>query len=112
MPSSSSSVTRNTREASNLEEGPWLETDWNDAKFCHCGLRCPLMTSWTRSNPGRRFWSCSNAGSGECAFFEWKDAPHSPWSKRVILHLMDERVSEPKEDSLAAADGGSHEHGA
>ncbi|XVE92316.1 hypothetical protein REPUB_Repub01dG0086200 [Reevesia pubescens] len=27
--------------------------------FCFCNLKSPRWTSWTSSNPGRRFYGCS-----------------------------------------------------
>ncbi|KAL3619908.1 hypothetical protein CASFOL_034820 [Castilleja foliolosa] len=30
--------------------------------FCRCGHQLPLKTSWTKSNPGRRYWACPSYG--------------------------------------------------
>ncbi|KAL3635198.1 hypothetical protein CASFOL_019745 [Castilleja foliolosa] len=36
--------------------------------FCRCGNELPLKTSWTKSNPGRRYWACPNYGVNTVEF--------------------------------------------
>ncbi|CAL8151236.1 unnamed protein product [Prunus armeniaca] len=37
-------------------------------QWCHCGKLARMLTSWTSSNPGRRFLVCpkSKGGEGKC----------------------------------------------
>ncbi|KAL4282922.1 hypothetical protein GQ457_16G015430 [Hibiscus cannabinus] len=39
----------------------------------HCGLKCPMWTTWKRKNPGRRFFNCLNFKNSDCKFFRWHD---------------------------------------
>ncbi|XP_065872234.1 uncharacterized protein [Euphorbia lathyris] len=74
MPSSSS--------AQNVQNfgGGWI---------CHCGIQAPLSTSWSDSNPGRRYFNCKNFGTRKaCKFFEWMDPPMNEREKSVILGLL------------------------
>lgn len=49
----------------------------NQGVFCDCGFPSPVNRSWTRKNPGRRFYGCKGRrqGSGyiNCGFFRWYD---------------------------------------
>ncbi|CAL2239787.1 unnamed protein product [Prunus armeniaca] len=55
------------------------------AQWCHYGKLAPMQTSWTSSNPERRF-----LGSGEkgCRFFQWFDAEMCEHSKSLIPSLL------------------------
>ncbi|KAG6468846.1 hypothetical protein ZIOFF_073539 [Zingiber officinale] len=53
----------------------------------YCGLRATLQTSWTESNPGRRFFSCSKYRQRGCGFFLWHDPELSERSKTIINEL-------------------------
>ncbi|KAG6514840.1 hypothetical protein ZIOFF_025214 [Zingiber officinale] len=55
--------------------------------LCHCGLRATLQTSWTESNPGRRFFSCPKYRQKGCGFFLWHDPELSERSKTIINEL-------------------------
>lgn len=79
---------------------------------CYCGIDSPMRTSWSDSNPGRRFFGCNNYGVYEClfsfiilisscdyytckfqtgnacSFFIWIDPPMQPRAKAVILGLL------------------------
>uniref|UniRef100_A0A1D1Y402 Cellular nucleic acid-binding protein n=1 Tax=Anthurium amnicola TaxID=1678845 RepID=A0A1D1Y402_9ARAE len=48
-------------------------------KACPCGLGdCPVLTSNTARNPGRKFYRCPvKEENGGCKFFEWCDNPAS-----------------------------------
>ncbi|KAJ9556858.1 hypothetical protein OSB04_011472 [Centaurea solstitialis] len=59
--SSSSSSAPNTRRST-------------DDMLCFCGDMMQVRTSWTNSNPGRRFISCPNYGSDRrCRKFKFLD---------------------------------------
>ncbi|KAL0360354.1 UNVERIFIED_CONTAM: hypothetical protein Sradi_3719900 [Sesamum radiatum] len=55
--------------------------------LCYCGKRAKMRTSWTKDNPGRRFYNCS-IGRGNCAFFAWEDPPICARSKLIIPGLL------------------------
>ncbi|XP_058776614.1 uncharacterized protein At4g04775-like [Vicia villosa] len=57
---------------------------------CRCGLDAPLMTSWTDSNPGRRFYGCGMykiQGYKRCNHFVWYDEEMDPRAKEMISTL-------------------------
>ncbi|XP_058783009.1 uncharacterized protein LOC131657635 [Vicia villosa] len=56
-----------------------------------CGLEAPLMTSWTDSNPGRRFFGCGMykvQGRKRCSHFVWYDDELSSRAKEIIYSLQ------------------------
>ncbi|XP_058779432.1 uncharacterized protein LOC131653335 [Vicia villosa] len=73
---------------------------------CHCGLDAPLMTAWTDSNPGRRFYGCGMykiQGFKKCSNFVWLDEEMNPRSKEVISSLLKNLNDEKQrsKDSIA-----------
>ncbi|KAL8491687.1 hypothetical protein ACS0TY_023330 [Phlomoides rotata] len=58
----------------------------------NCGMEARIRTSWTKFNPGRRFYGCraSRVNGGGCSFFEWLDEEMSERAKTVILNLLEE----------------------
>ncbi|KAK0571541.1 hypothetical protein LWI29_017747 [Acer saccharum] len=61
---------------------------------CFCGTKAKRCTSWTSSNPGRRFFGCSkNRGDGHCGFFRWYDPPICARAKKIVPGLL-RRISE------------------
>ncbi|KAL4278383.1 hypothetical protein GQ457_03G018850 [Hibiscus cannabinus] len=62
-------------------------------QFCHCGCRAELKTSWTSTNPGRRFFGCPNFGRNtkKCNLFEWFDAEIADRPRIVIVGLLKKR---------------------
>ncbi|KAB1212885.1 hypothetical protein CJ030_MR5G010185 [Morella rubra] len=74
-----------------------------DAKVCSCGLKALLKSSWTNSNPGRRFFGCENfdGNSRHCNYFCWFDHPTYPRGMEVGRHLTKKiKVLENERDSL------------
>ncbi|XP_050238268.1 uncharacterized protein LOC126687754 [Mercurialis annua] len=62
------------------------------ARYCKCAfsVKAPIWVSWTRENPGRRFYGCRKGAIG-CGFFDWYDEePFTSRSKEVINELLDE----------------------
>ncbi|KAK4416837.1 hypothetical protein Salat_2509200 [Sesamum alatum] len=61
--------------------------------YCDCELEVVMRTSWTTSNPGRRFRGCPGrsvriyAGT-YCGTFEWVDPPMCQRSTEVISGLL------------------------
>ncbi|CAI8595996.1 unnamed protein product [Vicia faba] len=73
---------------------------------CHCGIDAPLMTAWTDSNPGRRFFGCGMykvQGFKKCSNFVWLDEEMNPRAKEVIgnlLHNLNEEKQRVKESMV------------
>ncbi|KAG5525179.1 hypothetical protein RHGRI_031753 [Rhododendron griersonianum] len=60
-----------------------------EGQFCYCGKVGKTTTSWTDSNPGRRFIGCESYGkAGACGYFEWVDPPMCARSRVVIPGLI------------------------
>lgn len=58
-------------------------------RFCYCGMLGKINTSWTDSNPGRRFIGCERyGGKNACGYFVWVDPPMCERSKAVIPGLI------------------------
>ncbi|XP_050226472.1 uncharacterized protein LOC126676335 [Mercurialis annua] len=56
---------------------------------CDCNQPAVLRTSWTETNPGRRFFGCYAYQSVDgCDFFYWLDPPLSHNAKAVKLGLL------------------------
>ncbi|RAL46964.1 hypothetical protein DM860_016598 [Cuscuta australis] len=73
--------------------------------YCRCREPVVWKTSWTDSNPGRRFVGCLNYGTPKfCQFMEWRDPEVHPRYRDVILGLLRKaeniREEKPKEKSL------------
>ncbi|XP_057481100.1 uncharacterized protein LOC130768108 [Actinidia eriantha] len=63
----------------------------NTMRYCYCGVRSPLRTSWTPTNTGRRFWGCGSFGIENidtCGYFE---APLCPRA-RELLHRLSQKL--------------------
>ncbi|XP_062076278.1 uncharacterized protein LOC133781307 [Humulus lupulus] len=63
---------------------------------CACGTRVVIRTAWTRSNPGRRFYGCSNYSASEqsgCGHFSWCESKLSNRSTNA-LHKLLARIEE------------------
>ncbi|KAL5137109.1 hypothetical protein HKD37_10G027527 [Glycine soja] len=67
--------------------------------FCLCNIETPLVTSWTKENPGRRFYGCGlykarninlDTGRKGCNFFQWHDPVGNNRQKKIIVGLMKE----------------------
>nr|KAJ0226193.1 hypothetical protein LSAT_V11C100000580 [Lactuca sativa] len=37
---------------------------------CNCGVEVVIRTSWSKNNPGKRYYACSNTACG-CKFIGW-----------------------------------------
>ena len=54
--------------------------------FCACGEQRIIRVSWTRANPGRRFWSCRDPTCNRS--FEWVEGPLCARSSRIISGIL------------------------
>ncbi|KAH0686885.1 hypothetical protein KY284_017438 [Solanum tuberosum] len=57
--------------------------------LCQCGVIVEMKTSWTQSNPGRRFPCCKTSKArGGCGYFRWYDDEMPAQARRVIWGLL------------------------
>ncbi|KAK4434519.1 hypothetical protein Salat_0614700 [Sesamum alatum] len=66
-------------------------------RICKCGHDLVVRTSWTNSNPGRHFRSCSTDAGNQCGVFEWIDPPMCRRSIEVIPGLLKRLNSQEKQ---------------
>ncbi|KAJ9566970.1 hypothetical protein OSB04_002936 [Centaurea solstitialis] len=54
-------------------------------EWCKCGAPTMVRTSWTNTNPGRRFYCCSiNVSRGiDCPFLGWVDP--TPCNRCMVI---------------------------
>ncbi|KAL0367474.1 UNVERIFIED_CONTAM: hypothetical protein Sradi_3637500 [Sesamum radiatum] len=56
-------------------------------RICTCGKEVVVHTSWTTTNPGRRFRGCPGNKGQYCRSFQWVDPPMCCCSKEIIPGL-------------------------
>ncbi|KAM0004938.1 putative transcription factor GRF family [Helianthus debilis subsp. tardiflorus] len=54
---------------------------------CACGSTTIIRTSWTATNPGRRFHCCAREGSN-CGFVSWAEPPLCARATEIIPGLL------------------------
>ncbi|WMV51384.1 hypothetical protein MTR67_044769 [Solanum verrucosum] len=59
-----------------------------------------MQSSWSKSNPGRRFWSCPYYGSKNCKFFRWRDKEEVDLRSKYILPKLVNKIKELEEEVL------------
>lgn len=75
--------------------------------MCWCGKAATIRTSWTDSNPGRRFSMCAakvretKRGFKGCEFWAWFDPAMCARSKAVIPGLLKSRNKLEKSMAMA-----------
>ncbi|PWA86496.1 zinc finger, GRF-type [Artemisia annua] len=57
---------------------------------CFCGNQAVMRTSWTYTNPGRRFWSCGQIVTNY-GYFLWIDPPMCARARAIIPGLLTAR---------------------
>ncbi|KAL0325158.1 UNVERIFIED_CONTAM: hypothetical protein Sradi_5085100 [Sesamum radiatum] len=62
--------------------------DSSIVRACLCGFEVVIRTSWTNSNPGRRFRSCPGDNGSYCGVFQWIDPPMCLGAKEIIHGLL------------------------
>ncbi|XP_010669412.1 uncharacterized protein LOC104886637 [Beta vulgaris subsp. vulgaris] len=67
-----------------------------DGKRCNCGQYISKTRAWTKDNPGRRLYACSNfdadTNTRGCKYFKWIDEEDpTDWQRDVILGLMEDK---------------------
>ncbi|XBI77153.1 hypothetical protein VPH35_070314 [Triticum aestivum] len=80
------------RAAGRQEEEPRSPVRHRENPMCHCNppRKAPRWISWSRQNPGRRYYCCVDAMHGGCGFVEWHDDPLPKFLSELIGDLRDE----------------------
>ena len=52
---------------------PQPEADDGIPKTCYCGGEPVVATSYTRKDPGKRYFTCENVADGDCHVWKWWD---------------------------------------
>ncbi|CAA0823605.1 Unknown protein [Striga hermonthica] len=77
------------------EEVIWRQTsEVTLDKYCRCGKKTVMITSWTDNNPGRRFATSKRNG---CKYYVWIDPPMCTRAQKIIPGLkrrLDEAEAE------------------
>ncbi|KAF2563041.1 hypothetical protein F2Q70_00018224 [Brassica cretica] len=60
-------------EASRVQYPPQPEVEFGFPKECYCGGKPLVATSYTRNDPGRRYYTCENVDDGDCHVWKWWD---------------------------------------
>ncbi|XP_019094390.1 PREDICTED: uncharacterized protein At4g04775-like [Camelina sativa] len=58
---------------SNTSQVEYEDAEYGIPTVCYCGERPRLEPSFTRTNPGRLFYTCQNRDDGECHIWKWWD---------------------------------------
>ncbi|GKE04149.1 zinc finger, GRF-type containing protein [Tanacetum coccineum] len=56
--------------------------------LCFCGLPAVTRTSWTDTNPGRKFLGCPQIEGQRCIYFGWLDPPMYQRDMLIISGLL------------------------
>ncbi|XP_013601527.1 PREDICTED: uncharacterized protein At4g04775-like [Brassica oleracea var. oleracea] len=60
-------------EAARRQYPPQPEVEFGFPKECYCGGEPLVATSYTRNDPGRRYYTCENIDDGDCHVWKWWD---------------------------------------
>ncbi|KAL0743726.1 hypothetical protein Bca4012_085239 [Brassica carinata] len=63
----------NQRQSQPIHYPPQPEVEFGFPKVCYCGGQPLLDTSYTKNDPGRRYYTCENRDDGECHVWKWWD---------------------------------------
>lgn len=85
-------------DAARRQYPPQPEVEFGFPKECYCGGEPLLATSYTATDPGRRFYTCQNRDDGDCHVWKW-------WDVAVMEEMRDmgtqSRLLCEKVDSLS-----------
>ncbi|KAG2317173.1 hypothetical protein Bca4012_068075 [Brassica carinata] len=64
-------------EAQEFVYPPQPEVEFGFPQVCYCGSQPRIATSYSRIDPGRRYFTCSNSADGECHVHKWWDEKYN-----------------------------------
>ncbi|CDY09060.1 BnaC08g10140D [Brassica napus] len=83
-------------EAARVQYPPQPEVEFGFPKECYCGGEPLIRTSYTRTDPRRRFYTCENIDDGDCHVHKWWDVAATEEIKAIGTQyaLLEKTVSE------------------
>nr|ABD65634.1 hypothetical protein 23.t00051 [Brassica oleracea] len=81
-------------EAARVQYPPQPEVEFGFPKECYCGGEPLIRTSYTRTDPGRRFYTCENIDDGDCHVHKWWDVAATEEIKAIGIQyaLLSDKV--------------------
>ena len=67
---------------------PQPEVEFGFPQTCYCGSQPVLATSYTRNDPGRRYYTCDNVDDGECRVWKWWDVAVMEEMRARDIHTL------------------------
>ncbi|KAF2593094.1 hypothetical protein F2Q70_00042499 [Brassica cretica] len=67
---------------------PQPEVEFEFPQTCYCGSQPVLATSYTRNDPGRRYYTCDNVDDGECHVWKWWDVTVMEEMRARDIHTL------------------------
>ncbi|WMV14681.1 hypothetical protein MTR67_008066 [Solanum verrucosum] len=61
---------------------------------CKHGDLLSMQTSWSKDNPGQKFWSCTRYRDNACNFFRWRDREDVDIRSKFVILRLASRIKE------------------
>ncbi|KAL0722324.1 hypothetical protein Bca4012_036923 [Brassica carinata] len=91
---------------------PQPEADDGIPTVCYCGGEPVVETAYTSKDPGRRYFTCSNADDGGCHIWKWWDVAVTEEMREVQTQLRRlKEVGSESEQKLLVLEKTVHELG-
>ncbi|KAG5415909.1 hypothetical protein IGI04_003476, partial [Brassica rapa subsp. trilocularis] len=81
-------------EAARVQYPPQPEVEFSFPKECYCSGEPLIRTSYTTTDPGRRFFTCENIDDGDCHVHKWWDVAATEEIKAIgtQYNLLSDKV--------------------
>lgn len=67
---------------------PQPEVEFGFPQSCYCGGQPHIATSYTKRDPGRRFYTCANRNDGDCHVWKWWDDAVMEEMRATDRHIL------------------------